>query len=117
MGGTRTCVVLFKTGILESGHAYGNCFDGLQPCCEAFNTAFYNTGNEKRTDWKGDLYYAAQPGLNLLIRGGNLELHLAGGDPVRCCPWCGAGIEIRHSRQVVLKRKTKVVDCGLEEAS
>ena len=114
MAQDKKCVVYYKKGWINSRMCYGNQFDKLQECCVTFRNVFGGTGNEKSNVWgKGNLY-DSKPGLNFVVRGGELKLLLCG-EVVSFCPWCGADIEIKQSKNVTLSHKTKEVPDGLEE--
>jgi len=82
-----------------------------------FKNIFFNTGNEKSSIWgKGNLYDSKPNGLNFVVNGGKLRLLLWGAF-VHFCPWCGASVEIRMTKNVTLKERTKEVRDGFEEVS
>lgn len=93
---------------------YGNQFDKLQECCVTFKNAFSYTGNEKSNIWGRGNLYNSKPGLNFIVIGGELKLLLCE-ESVSFCPWCGSSIEIRLSKNVTLKERTKAVSDGFEE--
>lgn len=110
----KKCMIYYKKGLLNGWMYYGNQFDKLQKCCVMFENIFFGTGNEKSNIWgKGNLY-DSKPGFNFVVRGGELKLLLYG-ESVSFCPWCGSGIEIRLSKNVTLKNRTKTVCDGFEE--
>ena len=114
MAQDKKCMVFYKKGWISGRMCYGDQFDRLQECCVTFKNVFSDTGNEKSSVWgKGNLY-DSKPGLNLLVRGGELKLLLCG-ETVSFCPWCGSGIEIKLSKNVTLKERTKAVRDGFEE--
>ena len=111
----KKCVVCYKKGWINGRLCYGDQFDELRECCVMFKNIFFNTGNEKSNIWgKGNLYDSKSDGLNLVVRGGELKLLLYG-EPISFCSWCGSGIEIRMTKNVTLKNKTKEVPDGMEE--
>lgn len=93
---------------------YRDQFDKLQECCDAFKDIFSSTGNEKSNIWGRGNLYDSKPGLNFIVRGGQLKLLLCG-ESVSFCPWCGSAIEIKLSKNVTLKERTKAVRDGFEE--
>lgn len=114
MAQDKKCVVFYKKGWISGKMCYGCQFDKLQECCVTFKNVFFGTGNEKSNIWgKGNLY-DSKFGLNFLIRGGELKLFLCG-ESVSFCPWCGSNVEIRLSKNVTLKERTKKVRDGFEE--
>jgi hypothetical protein len=109
------CVVYYKKGWLDSGTLYGEAFDRLDACCGSFKDTFHRTGNTKsRTFGTGDLYTEGN-GLNFVVRG-KLDLFLCG-EAVKFCPWCGASVEVKCSRDVTLRQKTREVPDGFEEVA
>jgi hypothetical protein len=112
----KRCVISYRRGWINSRICYGDLFDELKSCCDTFKNKFFNTGNEKRGTWgRSDLSNERPGGINLVKRGGTLKLLLCG-ESINFCPWCASAIEIKKSKDVTLKDKTKVVDDGLEEA-
>jgi hypothetical protein len=109
----KSCVVLYKKGWM-GGILFGERFDHLQGCCISFGQAFFNTGNQKSGSWGQGNLYDSKPGLNLIVRGGALKLSLCGED-VHFCPWCGSTVEVKKSKDVILKQKTKEVPDGFDE--
>ena len=114
MAQEKKCIVFYKKGWTSGRMYYGNQFDKLQECCVTFRNVFDNTGNEKSNVWGRGNLYDSKPGLNFLVRGGELKLLLCG-ETVSFCPWCGASIEIRLSKNVTLKDRVKTVRDGFDE--
>lgn len=117
----KKCIVGFKTAIMEgSGHIYGYVFDKLEPCCDKFNWLFYDTGQYKLTHFNSRT--EEREGLNLVTRGGMLilVLRIVGviiiyEEQVASCPFCGVKIEVKRTKGVVLKPRTKQVPDGYDE--
>ena len=115
MAQDKKCVVCYKKGWINGRMCYGDQFDELRECCVMFKNIFFNTGNEKSNIWgKGNLYDSKQGGLNFVVLGGRLRLLLCGAF-VSFCPWCGASVEVRMTKNVTLKERTKEIRDGFEE--
>ncbi len=111
----KKCVIYYKRGWVSPHLCYGDLFDELRDCCDTFKHKFFSTGNEKRGTWgRSDLFNERPGGLNLVVRGGKPNLLLSG-EAINFCPWCAAPIEIKKSKDVTLRDKTKEVPDGVEE--
>ena len=117
----KKCVIYYKKGWVkvwfdqvEARQLKGEKFDRLESCCEVFEGAFLKTGNTKNTSWDISTLFDEKPGLCFLKKGSVLGLFLFGLS-VGFCFSCGAKIQLKKSREVMIKDKMKQVKDGYEE--
>lgn len=112
---TKKCAVGYKTAHMENSRfQWGGTFDKLDSCCVEFRKAFFSGGNQKHDRWENPCVYdSGNAGINFVTRG---ELVLLLGDiPMKYCPFCSAPIEIRCTKEVLLKERLKIVPDGYIE--
>ncbi|MDP3792241.1 MAG: hypothetical protein Q8Q89_00775 [bacterium] len=118
----RKCVIGFKRAFSsDTHHLYGNVFDKLEPCCDQFKRLFFDTGHQKFNNFNSHL--DERDGLNLVTRGSVLTLVLRISrtpgviyeERVESCPFCGVKIEVKCTKSVELRPRTKQVPDGYDE--
>jgi hypothetical protein len=117
------CLIGYKRGIIDkSTLVIGDIFDKIVPCCDKFNRWFDSTGPRKRVTFNQPAPQDMN-GLNLAMRGGSLKLifrlelslRILMTDEMKFCPFCGAEIEVKCTKSVTLKEKTKEIFDGYDE--
>ena len=111
----KKCLVYYKVGFLE-GKFFGERFDGIYPCCAAFEEMFFHTGNEKYKFWdRNTLFEEVKTGVGLVKVDGQLMVVIFG-KPIQFCPWSGHAVEVKKLREVKVQKKLKAVPDGYREA-
>ncbi|MBI4158215.1 MAG: hypothetical protein HY505_01145 [Candidatus Yanofskybacteria bacterium] len=127
----KRCVVGYKRAAVEgSGHTYGEVFDKLDACCHEFRRWFEDTGNYKTTSFNhpenpsqrldnGFCFETRGSMLTLVLRAHTEPnpkfCEIVPADKINFCPFCGAEVEVKCTKSVTLKPRTKEVFDGYDE--
>lgn len=120
MAKKEKCLIGYKVATIN-GRLYGHVFDQLISCCTKFRRWFENTGSSKISSFNHPRE-RERNGFNLVYRVVHFKLviridPISSGsglleDEMRFCPFCGAEVEVRCTKSVVLtKRMKEVFDC------
>lgn len=112
----KICVVGYKKKLMPDGvRVYGYGFDKIIGCCEEFESIFTRSQAQKTPF---DDLLQTHEGLHLVKRGKYLRVVLSIRNHeynVKHCPFCGCKVEIKETKRVQLKKRTRTVPDGYDE--